>query len=132
MHKKDSEVLHTANGWADEENTNHAHDSAKEGYRRNTTQPLAQRDARHEGREEESKKMKRLPTTCPSCGSANVKRIVYGYPFDPPAGETELLGGCVFREDDPDWQCSDCQAEGNLGLTLIEKATLPKKKGGKR
>ena len=65
--------------------------------------------------------MKKFPTACRICGSSNVKRIVYGYPFDPPADDTVLLGGCVFRDDAPDWHCLTCEAVGSLGLVGEEK-----------
>jgi len=49
---------------------------------------------------------------CPACGSEKVLDRVYGYPspemiIAEKAGEI-ALGGCIIREDSPNWQCGDC------------------------
>ena len=48
---------------------------------------------------------------CPSCKSTKVAAIVYGYPspelVESPRDEI-VLGGCVIRDDSPEWQCNDC------------------------
>jgi len=47
---------------------------------------------------------------CPYCGSADVKRIIYGYPgeFDYWRAD-EVPGGCLVSGNDPKWCCGDCQ-----------------------
>ena len=50
---------------------------------------------------------------CPECGSAEVVRIVFGYPTSEmfeasDRGEVEL-GGCCVEIDDPEWHCKDCE-----------------------
>jgi hypothetical protein len=51
---------------------------------------------------------------CPRCGSADVLRIVYGYPT-PEAFEAAdrgdiALGGCVIGEESPAYECRACHA----------------------
>ena len=55
------------------------------------------------------------PDACPKCGSKKGASILYGLPmFDKElerrlsAGEV-TLGGCCVCEDDPIWQCLECQ-----------------------
>ncbi len=57
------------------------------------------------------------PTTfppCPTCGSAGVVRIVYGYPapetFEAADRGEIALGGCVIGEESPAYECRECQA----------------------
>lgn len=55
------------------------------------------------------------PIKCPSCGSLNVVRILYGMPsyearLREMAGEI-ILGGCISRDNDPSWGCRDCNAK---------------------
>lgn len=59
----------------------------------------------------------RKPRKCPACGSKRIARILYGLPAfseqlkqDMEAGKIKL-GGCCIREDNPDWQCADCDLE---------------------
>lgn len=52
---------------------------------------------------------------CPQCGSADVIRIVYGYPTEETlqraeAGEVRL-GGCVVGSCDPNTYCKQCGHE---------------------
>lgn len=54
-------------------------------------------------------KLRRRPRKCPSCGSARVQRIVYGFPAGPRPDDADyLLGGCVIGEDSPRFGCADC------------------------
>ena len=56
------------------------------------------------------------PDDCPECGSKKVASIRYGLPmlFDEElkrrlnAGQI-ILGGCCITDDDPLWQCVECQ-----------------------
>jgi hypothetical protein len=55
------------------------------------------------------------PTKCPSCGSPNLVRILYGMPsyeafLDSQAGKI-ILGGCVISGNDPKWGCTKCDAK---------------------
>lgn len=58
----------------------------------------------------------RKPRKCPSCGSGRIATILYGLPAFSPELEADLdagrivLGGCCVTDDDPAWQCLDCQA----------------------
>jgi hypothetical protein len=53
---------------------------------------------------------------CPNCDSPRIAKIVYGYPnYDDKMAEDIseeeiVLGGCCVTEDDPDFQCIECQA----------------------
>ena len=52
---------------------------------------------------------------CPKCGSSNVIKIIYGLPSyelfqDAEKGKVKL-GGCIIREDNPNWYCKDCEHE---------------------
>ncbi len=58
--------------------------------------------------------MKSKPKKCPNCGSAKVASILYGLPMfneelerDLESGEV-ILGGCCVTDDDPLWQCMEC------------------------
>ena len=50
---------------------------------------------------------------CPSCGSDTVLTIVFGYPSPELIEEMQqgkvALGGCCMSEDDPEWECTDCE-----------------------
>jgi hypothetical protein len=54
------------------------------------------------------------PSSCPSCGSPRIARILYGLPaFDKELENalsqgTVTLGGCVVTGDDPEWECLQC------------------------
>ena len=58
---------------------------------------------------------KRKPKKCPVCSSPRVATILYGMPELSAKLEKELsagriiLGGCCITDDDPEWQCADCQ-----------------------
>jgi hypothetical protein len=60
-------------------------------------------------------KSKRKPKKCPTCSSSRVAKIIYGMPVFSAKLERELdagriiLGGCCISDDNPDWQCIDCQ-----------------------
>lgn len=58
---------------------------------------------------------KRKPKKCPACSSHRIANILYGMPDlsaklekDLSAGRI-ILGGCCISDDDPEWQCADCQ-----------------------
>lgn len=52
---------------------------------------------------------------CPACGSADVVRISYGYPTPEAIDEAErgeiLLGGCCISDENPEWDCTNCEHE---------------------
>jgi ribosomal protein L37AE/L43A len=54
------------------------------------------------------------PAKCPECGSTHVAKILYGLPTFSEKLEAEMkagritLGGCCVTNDDPVWQCADC------------------------
>lgn len=54
--------------------------------------------------------------TCPNCNSPRVARILYGMPmFDDKLDKAMkegkiVLGGCCITDNDPDYQCLDCNA----------------------
>lgn len=54
------------------------------------------------------------PQKCPECGSVRIADILYGLPaysdelmLEIKSGRT-VLGGCCITDDDPKWQCADC------------------------
>ena len=53
----------------------------------------------------------RKPRSCPACRSANVLRIVYGYPdfklFQEAEAGRLALGVCGLTGADPSWRCMD-------------------------
>lgn len=55
------------------------------------------------------------PRKCPACDSSRIAEILYGYPAFSAKLEKDLnagriiLGGCCVSDDDPAWQCVDCQ-----------------------
>jgi hypothetical protein len=58
---------------------------------------------------------KRKPKKCPACRSHRIAEIIYGLPEFSAKLEKDLssgriiLGGCCTSDDDPEWQCADCQ-----------------------
>ncbi len=56
----------------------------------------------------------RKPVRCPKCGGRPVARIVYGLPYfsEQEAAAVDagkiVLGGCIFTNDDPAWECVPC------------------------
>jgi hypothetical protein len=58
---------------------------------------------------------KRKPKKCPACSSQRIANILYGMPEYSAKLEKDLssgriiLGGCCITNDDPKWQCADCQ-----------------------
>lgn len=58
----------------------------------------------------------RKPRKCPACNSSRIADILYGFPDfsvlqkDIDAGRI-TLGGCCVTDDDPKWQCLDCEIE---------------------
>lgn len=59
----------------------------------------------------------RKPRRCPACKATKIASILYGYPAFSSKLETDLeekrvvFGGCVITDDDPRWQCTECDAE---------------------
>lgn len=54
----------------------------------------------------------KLPNpTCPNCGSSHVIPILYGYPSELGDETKYKIGGCMLREDNPEWYCKDCESE---------------------
>lgn len=54
---------------------------------------------------------------CPSCGSRNVIKILYGYPtgealFMEAQGKIKL-GGCLITDINPEYYCNNCENEWN-------------------
>ena len=53
---------------------------------------------------------------CPNCNSPRIAKILYGYPalddnLDRAVEECKIvLGGCCVTDNDPDYQCVECQA----------------------
>jgi len=51
---------------------------------------------------------------CPECDSASVAEILWGYYTDVDSLEDALekkeivLGGCCVTDNDPKWECNDC------------------------
>ena len=59
--------------------------------------------------------MESKPDKCPECGSGKVASILFGFPgFEEElrrelkAGEV-ALGGCGVSDDNPRWQCMECE-----------------------
>jgi hypothetical protein len=52
---------------------------------------------------------------CPHCASPNTAIIFWGLPGNIEEIEKEIrkkkvvLGGCIVSENDPKWECTDCQ-----------------------
>jgi DNA-directed RNA polymerase subunit RPC12/RpoP len=59
--------------------------------------------------------------TCPSCGSNDVLRIMYGFPSEDmiraEARQEIILGGCCVREGSPEYHCHSCEEE--FGVTSL-------------
>ena len=57
---------------------------------------------------------RRKSRKCPSCGSNKIANILFGMPAFSEELENDLkegrvvLGGCCVSDDDPSWQCADC------------------------
>jgi len=52
------------------------------------------------------------PDFCTKCNSQRILEIVYGHRESPiPLGDGYVLGGCVLWDDDPNWECGDCNAQ---------------------
>jgi hypothetical protein len=60
---------------------------------------------------------KRKPRRCPTCGSADIASVLYGFPAFSAKLEKELeegkvvLGGCCVSGCDPAWQCVECETQ---------------------
>ena len=58
----------------------------------------------------------RKPRKCPACKATSVAVILYGNPVSSQKLESDLdagrlvLGGCTETDDDPEWQCTACDA----------------------
>ena len=58
--------------------------------------------------------MPRRPKKCPECGSSRVATILWGMPAfseikdDLEAGRI-VIGGCCIDDNDPKWECTDCE-----------------------
>ena len=74
--------------------------------------------------------------TCPSCGSATVADIIYGFPamwcpkLRKKLDERKVvLGGCCITNNDPAWHCTSCGLDIDgppLSLLFaINEPTLP-------
>jgi hypothetical protein len=54
----------------------------------------------------------KAPPACPSCGSAEVARVLWGMPgqemIDQAQREDIDFGGCCMTEDAPDFRCRAC------------------------
>jgi len=68
---------------------------------------------------------KRKPKKCPTCSSHRIAEILYGMPEFSTKLEKDLssgriiLGGCCITNDDPKWQCADCQ------MVIYKKSSAP-------
>ena len=55
------------------------------------------------------------PQKCPECGSNRIATILYGLPdcsielMDDIDSGKVALGGCCTTDDDPVWECADCE-----------------------
>jgi hypothetical protein len=73
--------------------------------------------------------MAERPDNCPECGAARVAQILYGYDSlyeeaDLDAGRV-VLGGCVVREDSPQWRCAACGHEWGGGDWIASIESVP-------
>lgn len=63
------------------------------------------------------------PKKCPPCRSTRIVNIMYGLPAFSKKLEDDLnsgkivLGGCCVSDDDPRWQCLDCEVSINKKLS---------------
>lgn len=67
-----------------------------------------------------------VPRECPSCKSAHVAAIVYGFvDVSGLASELEsgrvVLGGCDLSDSSPRWQCNTCGHEWGSFAVVLEK-----------
>ena len=59
-------------------------------------------------------KSAKKPDKCPECGSIRIANILYGLPVFSSQLRKEkeegkiVLGGCCVSNDDPSWQCVNC------------------------
>lgn len=66
------------------------------------------------------------PKKCPACSSHRIAEILYGMPEFSAKLEKDLnacriiLGGCCVTNDDPEWQCADCQ------MVIYKKSLAPR------
>ena len=52
------------------------------------------------------------PSACPSCGSTNLRKLIYGLLAEPLSDEEQNIyhvGGCVVRNEN--WRCNGCGHE---------------------
>jgi hypothetical protein len=69
---------------------------------------------------------KMKPRKCPACCSPRIAEILYGMPEISAKLEKDLsagriiLGGCCISDDDPEWQCADCQ------MVIYKKSLAPR------
>lgn len=62
-------------------------------------------------------KARTKPRKCPKCGSEKVADILWGMPAYSRELQEDLdngkivLGGCCVTDNDPEWQCVDCEAK---------------------
>ena len=67
---------------------------------------------------------------CPSCGSTDLARIMYGLPMESAALTNAIerrevvLGGCCVTGDDPEWRCNACDTDFSLAAPSAQSATL--------
>ena len=51
---------------------------------------------------------------CPNCGKSSIAEIFWGYPGDVDLMKESIekkeivLGGCCVTDNDPKWECNDC------------------------
>lgn len=60
------------------------------------------------------------PDRCPECGSADVRRIVYGAvappPLDAGEGAPVIAATCDITPRSPLWACADCRHRWKEGI----------------
>tara|TARA_B100000315_G_C14545429_1_gene572995 strand:- start:1536 stop:1751 length:216 start_codon:yes stop_codon:yes gene_type:complete len=60
---------------------------------------------------------KRKPKKCSKCGSTKIANILYGLPDGSDEFMEDLkegrivLGGCCVTDDDPVWECVNCEVK---------------------
>ena len=63
---------------------------------------------------------------CPKCNSSSIARILWGYPADMDSLKEALekkeivLGGCVVSDNDPKWECNNCNHRWNENSDKID------------
>lgn len=56
---------------------------------------------------------------CPQCNSSSIAKILWGYPADMDSLKESLekkeivLGGCIVTENDPKYECNECNYQWN-------------------